>query len=140
MVCKDGEIASKIISTTEAVNCVTISGDKHEKKGKICGGFIDDSKWAFLEQNSILNHQILWRSYELSFIEVIFETVDQIWNASLIKSIPRRYNWNACPWPQKMTVKTFSPSQEFQTQYDYRTLLHCPSKEIHKLSMLDHVN
>ena len=44
MVCKDGEVASKVIRATSDVSCVTITGDIHAKKGTIRGGHLDPSK------------------------------------------------------------------------------------------------
>lgn len=46
MVCKDSDVASRVIASTNQVNCVTIHGDVHAKKGTISGGFRDQTRCA----------------------------------------------------------------------------------------------
>ena len=44
VVCKDSDTASKVIAQSSQVNCVTIHGDVHAKKGTITGGYRNE-KW-----------------------------------------------------------------------------------------------
>lgn len=48
MVCRDSDIASRVIAQSSQVNCVTINGDVHAKKGTISGGFRDETRFASL--------------------------------------------------------------------------------------------
>ena len=46
MICKDSDVASRVIATTRSINCVTISGDVHSGKGTITGGHREEKRWA----------------------------------------------------------------------------------------------
>lgn len=54
MICKDSEVASQVIATTSQVNCVTINGDVHAKKGTISGGFRDETRWEAPQQDCLI--------------------------------------------------------------------------------------
>lgn len=52
MVCKDSNVASKVIAATRNINCVTSDGDVHEKRGTLTGGYRSDRRSVVLHTSS----------------------------------------------------------------------------------------
>lgn len=45
MICKDSDVASKVIACTQSISCVTISGEVHHRKGTLTGGHRDERRY-----------------------------------------------------------------------------------------------